>query len=101
MSVRGSTEEENRAIRQAAIYWQKIHDYGIVNVPVGRDDNLRDKIYYGEEDFQTTLGLRRPKGGPVPIRKGDRANKGLRRAPYKGRPSNPYPGPYYSGAYPP
>jgi hypothetical protein len=101
MSVRGSTEEENRAIRQAAIYWQKIHDYGITNVPVGIDESVRGKIFYGQEDFQTTLGLKRPKGGPAPYRKGDRAYKGQRRQPYKGRPDNPYPGPYYSGVYPP
>ncbi|MDR1308760.1 MAG: hypothetical protein LBL95_02495 [Deltaproteobacteria bacterium] len=102
MSVRGQTDEENMAIRQAAIYWQKVHDYGITNVPVGRNDNLRGKIFYGDESYLSTLGMRRPRGGPVPLRKGDRAPSGRRkRAPLKGRPDNPYPGPYYSGVYPP
>ncbi|MDR0354967.1 MAG: hypothetical protein LBJ64_04450 [Deltaproteobacteria bacterium] len=102
MSVRGQTPEENRAIRQAAIYWQKVHDYGITNVPVGIDENLRGQIYYGSDSYLTTLAMRRPKGGPVPLRQGDRAPRGKRRAkPYRGRPDNPYPGPYYSGQYPP
>jgi hypothetical protein len=103
MSVinRGDTPEENKAIRQAAIYWQKVHDYGITNVPVGIDENLRGKIYYGSESYSTTLEMRRPKGGPVPLRKGDRAPTKKKRAPYKGRADNPYPGPYYSGVYPP
>lgn len=102
MAVRGETEEEKRAIRQAAIYWQKVHDYGITNVPVGIDENLRGKIYYGSETYMTTLEMRRPKGGPVPLQKGDRApSKKKRRVPYKGRPENPYPGSYYPGVYPP
>ncbi|MDR0621276.1 MAG: hypothetical protein LBJ61_05305 [Deltaproteobacteria bacterium] len=101
MAVRGQTPEENKAIRQAAIYWQKVHDYGITNVPVGIDENLRGKIYYGIESYETTLGMRRPKGGPVPLRKGDRAPTKKKRPPYKGRPDNPYPGPYYNGVYPP
>jgi hypothetical protein len=102
MSVRGSTPEQNRALRQAAIYWQKVHDYGITNVPVGIDENNRDNIYYGSDPYLTTLAMRRPKGGPVPLRPGDRApSTKKRRQPYVGRPSNPYPGPYYPGVYPP
>jgi hypothetical protein len=102
MSVRGQTTEQNKAIRQAAIYWQKVHDYGITNVPVGLDENIRGKIFYGSEPYATTLNMRRPKGGPVPLRPGDRAPAGRQvRKPYRGRPDNPYPGPYYSGIYPP
>ncbi|MDR2455329.1 MAG: hypothetical protein LBE49_01875 [Deltaproteobacteria bacterium] len=94
--------EQRRAIRQAAIYWQKVHDYGITNVPVGVDENNRGATWYGSEQYLTTLRMRRPKGGPVPMRDGDRApSKKKRRAPYKGRPDNPYPGPYYPGVYPP
>jgi hypothetical protein len=90
------------AIRQAAIYWQKVHDYGITNVPVGVDENLRGKIFYGSEPYQTTLRMRRPVGGPVGLRDGDRAPAGRRRrAPERGRADNPYPGPYYPGVYPP
>ena len=94
--------EQRQAIRQAAIYWQKIHDYGITNVPVGIDENTRGAVWYGSEQYQTTLGMRRPKGGPVPMRPGDRAPSAKKPKPrYKGRPDNPYPGPYYPGVYPP
>lgn len=100
MSVRGATPEESAAIRQAAIYWQKVHDYGITNVPVGIDENTRGRTYYGDS-YQTTLAMRRPRGGAVPARPGDRAPTRARRKPYKGRADNPYPGPYYMGVYPP
>ncbi|MDR2422179.1 MAG: hypothetical protein LBE01_02230 [Deltaproteobacteria bacterium] len=95
---RGLTREVNLAIRQAAIYWQKVHDYGIVNVPVGVDNNWRGKIYYGD-GYLTTLAMRRPKGGPVPLIPNPKGRK--RREPYRGRRDNPYPGPYYPGVYPP
>jgi hypothetical protein len=101
MAVKGYTPEQNKALRQAAIYWQKVHDYGITNVPVGRDDSLRAQIPNGPLPYQSTLEMRRPKGGTVPMVKGDRAPRSSRRTPYKGRPVNPYPGPYYSGVYPP
>jgi hypothetical protein len=94
--------ELKRAIRQAAIYWQKVHDYGITNVPVGVDESVRGATWYGSEPYQTTLRMRRPKGGPVPLRDGDRAPAGRRkRTPQRGRADNPYPGPYYPGVYPP
>jgi hypothetical protein len=101
MAVRGDTPEEIKALRQAAIYWQKVHDYGITNVPVGIDENLRAQIPNGPMPYQSTLEMRRPKGGPVPMVKGGRAARTSRRTTYKGRPENPYPGPYYSGVYPP
>ncbi|MDR1395105.1 MAG: hypothetical protein LBK52_02905 [Deltaproteobacteria bacterium] len=97
MSVRGQTPEENRAIRQAAIYWQKVHDYGITNVPVGVDNNWRGKLYYSD-GYLTTLKMRRPKGGPVPLRPNP---AGPRRDLLRGPRNNPYPGPYYPGVYPP
>ncbi|MDR2142201.1 MAG: hypothetical protein LBR11_10525 [Deltaproteobacteria bacterium] len=95
---RGLSREANLAIRQAAIYWQKVHDYGILNVPVGVDNNWRGQIYYGD-GYLTTLKMRRPKGGPVPLIPNPKGRK--RREPYRGRPDNPYPGPYYPGVYPP
>ncbi|MDR1607032.1 MAG: hypothetical protein LBT38_01290 [Deltaproteobacteria bacterium] len=99
MSVmgRGLTKEANLAIRQAAIYWQKVHDDGITNTPVGVDNNWRGQIYYGD-GYLTTLKTLRPKSGPVPLRPNP---KGRRRDPHKGRRDNPYPGPYYPGIYPP
>jgi hypothetical protein len=98
MAVRGLTPEANRAVRQAAIYWQKVHDYGITNVPVGVDNNWRGQIYYGE-GYLTTLKMRRPKGGPVPLRPNPVPPK--KRQPHKGQKDNRYPGPYYPGIYPP
>jgi hypothetical protein len=95
---RGLSREANLAIRQAAIYWSKVHDYGITNVPVGVDNEWRGKIYYGD-GYLTTLKMRRPKGGPVPLIPNPKGRR--KKDPYKGRRDNPYPGPYYSGVYPP
>ncbi|MDR1487506.1 MAG: hypothetical protein LBT62_05885, partial [Deltaproteobacteria bacterium] len=101
MAVRGNTPQQVKVLRQAAIYWQKVHDYGITNVPVGIDNSLRANVPTGPPNYQTTLEMRRPISGDVPMVKGDRANRTSRRTRYKGRPENPYPGPYYSGIYPP
>ncbi|MDR1870787.1 MAG: hypothetical protein LBS60_02480 [Deltaproteobacteria bacterium] len=95
---RGLTPEVNLAIRQATIYWQKVYEYGIINVPVGVDNNWRGQIYYGG-GYLTTLKMRRPKGGPVPLIPNPKGRS--KREPYKGHRENPYPGPYYPGVYPP
>jgi hypothetical protein len=99
MAVRGNNPEQSKAIRQAAIYWQKVHDYGIINVPVGVDNNLRGNIYWGDSSYLSTLGMRRPKSGAVPLRKNYTAAR--KRSPQRGRSYNPYPGKYYPGVYPP
>jgi len=99
MAVRGNNPEQSKAIRQAAVYWRKVHDYGITNVPVGLDTNLRGNIFWGDSSYSSTLGMRRPKGGAVPLRKNYSSLK--KRSPLKGRANNPYPGNYYPGVYPP
>lgn len=94
-----------RTLLQAAIYWEKIHDYGITNVPVGIDNNTRDMIYYGDYSKFSTLAPvpagprgRRPPGFTGSDWPGRMLN---RRQPYQGRADNPYPGSYYPGLYPP
>jgi hypothetical protein len=91
-----------RTLLQAAIYWEKIHDYGITNVPVGLDHSTRDNIYYGDYSKFSTLapvsGGRRPAGFTGSDWPGRMLN---RRQPYQGRADNPYPGSYYPGLYPP
>jgi hypothetical protein len=97
--------ERRRILLQAAIYWEKIHDYGIINVPVGQDPNTRSKIYYGDYSKFSTLAMtpggRRP-ARPSPGYGSDWPGRVLnRRQPYQGRADNPYPGGYYPGLYPP
>jgi acyl-homoserine lactone acylase PvdQ len=102
LAVRGNTDEQQKAITQAAIYWQKIHDYGITNVPVGIDNSLRDTVPSPRRGREGTLRMARPKGGPVPMRDSE-ATVGRRAEPRRrlnGRLDNPWPGKYYSGVYP-
>ncbi|MDR2338674.1 MAG: hypothetical protein LBF40_00830 [Deltaproteobacteria bacterium] len=106
MAVRGNTPEQNKAIRQAAIYWQKIHDYGITNVPVGIDNSVRETVPNRRRGRMGDLRMARPRGGPVPLRESEatianRANRRMERRDLKGHRVNPYPGPYYPGVYPP
>ena len=103
-ALRRQTDPDNRRVLlQAAIYWEKIHDYGITNVPVGQDHNTRSNIYYGDYSKFSTLAPS-PAGRP-PARStgsGDWPGRTLnRRQPYQGRADNPYPGPYFPGLYPP
>ena len=103
-ALRRQTDPARRQVLlQAAIYWEKVHDYGVTNVPVGLDPNTRSNIYYGGYAKFSTLAPA-PAGRP-PARstgRGDWPGQSLsRRHPYKGRPDNPYPGPYYPGIYPP
>jgi hypothetical protein len=105
-AVRGNNPEQTKAINQAAIYWQKIHDYGITNVPVGIDNSLRETVPNPRRGRMGTLKMLKPKGGPVPLRESEAtlANRAMRRMDrrdLKGRRINPYPGPYYPGVYPP
>jgi hypothetical protein len=103
MSVRGLNEEQERAIIQAAIYWQKIHDYGITNVPVGIDNSLRETIMAKRRGRVGDLKMLRPKSGPVPLRESEASlgNRAKPRETFGDRKENPYPGPYYQGVYPP
>ncbi|MDL2226173.1 hypothetical protein LJB86_00745 [Deltaproteobacteria bacterium OttesenSCG-928-M10] len=102
LRARADTPAQKQILTKAAIYWEKIHNYGVANVPVGQDPNTRDKIYYGGNSKFTTLAKRRPgsqhQGYPPYDWPGRHINK---RAPYYGRPANPYPGKYYPGMYPP
>ena len=105
-SVRGNNPEQDRAIKQAAIYWQKIHDYGITNVPVGIDNSLRETVPNPRRGREGSLRMARPRGGPVPLRDseatmGRRADRRMNQRDLRGRRVNPYPGPYYPGVYPP
>ncbi len=101
LSARGGTDEQRLTLRKAAIYWEKIHDYGVGNVPVGQDLNTRDQMYYGDRSKFTTLPRRAPgsehPGYPRHDWPGRFINK---REPYEGRPDNPYPGKYHPGVYP-
>jgi hypothetical protein len=106
MLVTGNNPEQEKAIKQAAIYWQKIHDYGITNVPVGIDNSLRETVPNPRRGRMGTLKMLKPKGGPVPLRESEatmanRAKRRMDRRDLKGRRINPYPGPYYPGVYPP
>jgi hypothetical protein len=105
-AVRGYNPEQQRAVRQAAIYWQKIHDYGITNVPVGIDNSLRETVPNRRGGREGDLRMARPRGGPVPLRESEasianRANRRMDKRDHRGRRENPYPGPYYPGSYPP
>jgi hypothetical protein len=100
MAVRGNTPEARRAIRQAAVYWEKVYYYGVINVPVGQDFTDRGHTSYNDYGLMGDLAMRRPKNG-VPSLKSDKAMGRKKQPPSKGRPSNPYPGPYYPGIYPP
>ncbi len=105
LRARADTPEQREILRKAAIYWEKIHDYGIGNVPVANDPNTRDMIYYGSTAKHSTLIMSRPGAKHRPhrdFRNFDWPGRTLeKRAPYKGRPDNPYPGKYYPGMYPP
>ncbi|MDR2353857.1 MAG: hypothetical protein LBF22_12035 [Deltaproteobacteria bacterium] len=103
LAVRGNNPEQQKAITQAAIYWQKIRDYGITNVPVGIDNTFRETVPNPRRGRTGTLKMARPRGGPVPLRESE-ATLGNRAAPREnlnGTKRNPYPGPYYPGVYPP
>ncbi|MDR2200399.1 MAG: DUF4148 domain-containing protein [Deltaproteobacteria bacterium] len=106
MAVRGNTPEQDKAVKQAAIYWRKIHNYGITNVPVGVDNSVRETVPNPRRGRMGTLKMAKPRGGPVPLRESEatlanRANRRMDRRDLKGRRINPYPGPYYPGVYPP
>lgn len=99
---RQTDPDRRRVLLQAAIYWEKIHDYGQTNVPAGLDHSTRDNIYYGDYSSFSTLGLVTSGRRPVGFTGGDWPGRMLnRRQPYQGRADNPYPGSYYPGIYPP
>jgi hypothetical protein len=102
-AVRGNNDEQQRAVTQAAIYWQKIHDYGITNVPVGIDNSVRETVPAPRRGREGTLKMARPKGGPVPMRDSEAtmARRAEPRRRLNGDLENPWPGRYYSGVYPP
>jgi hypothetical protein len=99
---RNTDPGRRRILLKAAVYWEKIHDYGIINVPVGENPNSRHKIYYGDTSKAGTLALR-TSGSRHPGFTGyDWPGRFInKRPPYQGRPDNPYPGRYYPGMYPP
>lgn len=103
LRARPVTAEHRLLLRKGAVYWAKVHDYGVKNVPVGFDPNLRGEIYYGRRGSKaSTLGMRAPgeahRGFPNYDWPGRRID---RQPPYQGRPDNPYPGKYFPGVYPP
>ena len=103
LRARPGNQAQRLLLRKGAVYWAKIHDYGVANVPVGFDPNVRGKTYYGPRRSKaSTLGQRRSgsthKGFPNYDWPGRRLD---RQPPYQGRPDNPYPGKYYPGVYPP
>jgi hypothetical protein len=103
LAVRGNNDEQRSAVRQAAVYWQKIHDYGIANVPVGIDNSLRETVPAPRRGREGTLKMARPKGGPVPMRDSEAtmARRAEPRRRLDGTLENPWPGRYYPGVYPP
>lgn len=102
LRARTNDPAQRQILTKAAIYWEKIHDYGIANVPVAQDNSTRQKIYYGDTSKFTTLGKRQPGSVHKGFPNYDWPGRNLtRRQPYKGRPDNPYPGKYYPGVYPP
>ena len=103
LRARASTPEHRLLLRKGAIYWAKIHDYGVKNVPVAFDPNLRGKTYYGQRGSKvSTLGRRAPGSKHKGFNSYDYPGRRLnQQPPYQGRPDNPYPGKYYPGVYPP
>ncbi|UQZ88901.1 hypothetical protein C4J81_06705 [Deltaproteobacteria bacterium Smac51] len=105
LRARADTREQKQILTKAAIYWEKIHDYGITNVPVGNDPNTRDMTYYGSTAKLSTLPMLKSGDKHRPHRdfsNFDYPGRFLeKRHPYKGRADNPYPGKYYPGMYPP
>lgn len=102
LSARNGTPEQRATLRKAAIYWEKIHNSGITNVAVARNNQNRNKIYYGSRKKFTTMA-KRPSGSLHPGFSGyDWPGRNInRRQPYEGRGRNPYPGKYFPGMYPP
>jgi len=103
LRARTNDPAQRLLLRKGAIYWAKIHDYGILNVPVAFDPNLRGQTYYGPRRSKaSTLGLRAPGSKHRGFKNYERPGRRLNQAPpYRGRPDNPYPGKYYPGVYPP
>ncbi|MDR1043672.1 MAG: hypothetical protein LBP33_00930 [Candidatus Adiutrix sp.] len=102
LRARPNTDEQRLILSKAAIYWEKIHDYGVQNVPVGVDNGRRRKIYYGDPAKFSSLPMRGPGSRHQGFKNYDWPGRYLgRRAPDRGRPDNPYPGKYYPGMYPP
>lgn len=103
LRARANTPEHRLLLQKGAIYWAKVHDYGIQNVPVAFDPNLRGKTYYGPRRSKASTLAQRASGSQHrgfpnhewPGRRLDQA------PPYQGRADNPYPGKYYPGVYPP
>ena len=102
LNARTGTPEQREIMLKAAIYWEKIHAHGITNVPVGQDFQTRQKIYYGSQKKFTTMPQRSSGSSHQKFndyeRPGSRLNQ---RQPYQGTDTNPYPGKYYPGMYPP
>ena len=103
LRARANTPEHRLLLRKGAIYWAKIHDYGVQNVPVAFDPNLRGKTYYGPRRSKaSTLGRRAPGSRHKGFKNYEWPGRRLDQAPpHQGRPDNPYPGKYYPGVCPP
>lgn len=50
LTARANNADQRRLLMKAAIYWEKVHDYGLANVPTGQDFQTRDNIFYGRTD---------------------------------------------------
>lgn len=102
LTARPADPDQRPILRKAAIYWEKVHDYGINNVPVGQDFQSRDKIYYGRHEKSGTLQMRSPGSRHDHYTNYFEPGRNLEKVETDhGRPDNPYPGNYYPGVYPP
>lgn len=102
LTARTNDAEQRQTLLKAAIYWEKVHDYGIGNVPAGQDFQTRDKIYYGKHDKASTMPLRSQGSRHQNFTNYFEPGRNLEKVEtYRGRSDNPYPGNYYPGVYPP
>lgn len=102
LTTRTNDPNQRQILLKAAIYWEKIHDYGIGNVPAGQDFQTRDKTYYGKNDKAGTMPMRSQGSRHQNFTNYFEPGRNLEKVEtYRGRSDNPYPGNYYPGVYPP
>lgn len=103
LARRSAAPAQREILFKGAVYWEKIHDYGISNVPAGQDRELVQRRYHGEPARKmSTLPRRQPGSAHQGFKDYDWPGRRLNQGPpAQGRPDNPYPGKYYQGMYPP
>jgi hypothetical protein len=67
-SAQGQTPEQNKALQQAARFWQQKYEYWGRNVPAGSQSPKDPKqAPYYRDPWESNMKLRAPEGGGPPI----------------------------------